>query len=209
MAKLFYSTSEVAKLFKVNRVTIYRWVQEGTVKAYRIGKHLKIPLAEVNRLLRDFGFKEMTVGEDDAAKEERLMDTIDHVARYGQKKKMVMAVDDDMNVLTFIKSVFEGMGLDQKCELRTYPDAMEALLQIGKEKPDLILLDIVMPGLNGVELARKVRTMYDGVKIIIVTGYPINDYLTDEEKTHFADILSKPVDIGALYKSINGALGIA
>jgi two-component SAPR family response regulator len=114
-----------------------------------------------------------------------------------------------MNILTFIKSVFEGMGLDQKCELRTYPDAMEALLQIGKEKPDLILLDIVMPGLNGVELARKVRTMYDGVKIIIVTGYPINDYLTDEEKTHFADILSKPVDIGALYKSINGALGIA
>jgi excisionase family DNA binding protein len=209
MAKLFYSTSEVAKLFKVNRVTIYRWVQEGTVKAYRIGKHLKIPLAEVNRLLRDFGFKEMTIEEDEDAKEERLMDTIDHVARYGQKKKMVMAVDDDMNVLTFIKSVFEGMGLDQKCELRTYPDAMEALLQIGKEKPDLILLDIVMPGLNGVELARKVRTMYDGVKIIIVTGYPINDYLTDEEKTHFADILSKPVDIGALYKSINGALGIA
>jgi two-component SAPR family response regulator len=122
---------------------------------------------------------------------------------------MVMAVDDDMNILTFIKSVFEGMGLDQKCELRTYPHAMEALLQIGKEKPDLILLDIVMPGLNGVELARKVRTMYDGVKIIIVTGYPINDYLTDEEKTHFTDILSKPVDIGALYKSINGALGIA
>ncbi|HRT61057.1 MAG TPA: response regulator [Syntrophales bacterium] len=208
MAKLFYSTSEVAKLFKVNRVTIYRWVQEGTVKAYRIGKHLKIPLSEVNRLLREFGFKEIAIGENEGAKEERLMDTIDHVARYGQKKKLVIAVDDDMNILTFIKSVFEGMGLDEKCELRTYPDAMEALLQIGKEKPDLILLDIVMPGLNGVELARKVRTMYDGVKIIIVTGYPINDYLTDEEKTHFADILSKPVDIGALYKSINGALGI-
>ncbi len=208
MAKLFYSTSEVAKLFKVNRVTIYRWVQEGTVKAYRIGKHLKIPLAEVNRLLREFGFKELEIGEDETAQEEHLMDTINHVARYGQKKKVVIAVDDDMNVLTFIKSVFEGMGLDQKCELRSYPDAMEALLQIGKEKPDLILLDIVMPGLNGVELARKVRTMYDGVKIIILTGYPVNDYLTDEEIGQFSDILNKPVDIGALYKSINTVLGI-
>jgi excisionase family DNA binding protein len=208
MAKLFYSTSEVAKLFKVNRVTIYRWVQEGTVKAYRIGKHLKIPLAEVNRLLREFGFKEMTIGAEEGAKEGHLMNSIDHVARYGQKKKVVIAVDDDMNILTFIKSVFEGMGLDQKCDLRTYPDAMEALLQIGKEKPDLILLDIVMPGLNGVELARKVRTMYEGVKIIIITGYPVNDYLTDEEKTHFTDFLNKPVDIAALYKSINTALGL-
>ncbi len=208
MAKLFYSTSEVAKLFKVNRVTIYRWVQEGTVKAYRIGKHLKIPLAEVNRLLREFGFKEMTIGAEEAAKEEHLMNTIDHVARYGQKKKVVIAVDDDMNILTFIKSVFEGMGLDQKCELRTYPDAMEALLQIGKEKPDLILLDIVMPGLNGVELARKVRAMYEDVKILIITGYPVNDYLTDEERKHFTDFLNKPVDITALYKSINAALGL-
>ncbi len=208
MAKLFYSTSEVAKLFKVNRVTIYRWVQEGTVKAYRIGKHLKIPLAEVNRLLREFGFKEMTIGAEEAAKEGQLQDTINHVARYGQRKKVVIAVDDDMNILTFIKSVFEGMGLDQKCDLRTYSDAMEALLQIGKEKPDLILLDIVMPGLNGVELARKVRTMYENVKIIIVTGYPVNDYLTDEEKRNFSDFLDKPVDIATLYKSINTVLGI-
>ncbi len=208
MGKLFYSTSEVAKLFKVNRVTIYRWVQEGTVKAYRIGKHLKIPLSEVNRLLREFGFKEMTIGAEEGAREGQLMDSIDHVARYGQRKKVVIAVDDDMNILTFIKSVFEGMGLDQKCDLRIYPDAMEALLQIGKEKPDLILLDIVMPGLNGVELARKVRTMYEDVKIIIITGYPVNDYLTDEEKTNFSDFLNKPVDIAALYKSINTALGL-
>ena len=45
MAKLFYSTSEVANLFRVNRVTIYRWVKNGKVKAYGIGKQLKIPLS--------------------------------------------------------------------------------------------------------------------------------------------------------------------
>ena len=150
----------------------------------------------------------MTIGAEEGAKEGQLMDSIDHVARYGQKKKVVIAVDDDMNILTFIKSVFEGMGLDQKCDLRTYPDAMAALLQIGKEKPDLILLDIVMPGLNGVELARQVRTMYEDVKILIITGYPVDDYLTDEEKKNFTDFLNKPVDIAALYKSINTALGL-
>ena len=55
MAKMFFSTSEVADLFNVNRVTIYRWVKEGMVKGYKVGKHLKIPLAEVERLKREFG----------------------------------------------------------------------------------------------------------------------------------------------------------
>ena len=59
MAKMFFSTSEVADLFNVNRVTIYRWVKEGTVKGYKVGKHLKIPLVEVERLKREFGFGDM------------------------------------------------------------------------------------------------------------------------------------------------------
>ena len=56
MSKMFYSTSEVAGLFGVNRVTIYRWVKEGKVGAYQIGKRHKIPESEVVRLLKEFGF---------------------------------------------------------------------------------------------------------------------------------------------------------
>ncbi|KAF0123317.1 MAG: hypothetical protein FD151_332 [bacterium] len=59
MSGLFYSTSEVADLFGVNRVTIYRWVKKGKVKAYKIGKHIKIPVSEVERLRREFGLPEM------------------------------------------------------------------------------------------------------------------------------------------------------
>ena len=208
MSKLFYSTSEVAKLFKVNRVTIYRWVKEGTVKAYRIGKHLKIPLAEVDRLLKDFGFRGVDVDRGDPdEKGEQLVNSINHVARYGKRKKLVVAVDDDENILTFIESVFDGTGLNDRCELRSYSDAMTALLQIGREKPDLILLDIVMPGLNGVELAKKVRELHNGVRIVILTGYRIDDYIRPEERQDFFEILNKPVDIQVLYKTIARALG--
>ncbi len=56
MSKLFYSTSEVAVLFGMNRVTIYRWVKEGKIGAYKIGKPHKIPVSEVARLLGEFGF---------------------------------------------------------------------------------------------------------------------------------------------------------
>ena len=61
MAESLYSTSEVAVFFNVNRVTIYRWIKEGKIKAYKIGKHYKISVSEVVRLLRKFGFSESAI----------------------------------------------------------------------------------------------------------------------------------------------------
>jgi excisionase family DNA binding protein len=57
MSKNYYSTSEVARLFGINRVTIYRWAMKGSVKSYKIGKHLKIPAIEVARLRKEFGLE--------------------------------------------------------------------------------------------------------------------------------------------------------
>ena len=60
MSESLYSTSAVARLFEINRVTIYLWVKKGIVKAYKVGKHLKIPASEVERLRNKFGFPERT-----------------------------------------------------------------------------------------------------------------------------------------------------
>ncbi|MFB3925505.1 MAG: helix-turn-helix domain-containing protein [Syntrophales bacterium] len=60
MVKKYYSTSQVAELFGINRVTIYRWAKKGMVRAYKIGKHLKIPDVEVERLQREFGFSDIS-----------------------------------------------------------------------------------------------------------------------------------------------------
>ncbi len=111
-----------------------------------------------------------------------------------------MAIDDDENILTFIQSAFEGLGLNRHCTLKTYSNGLEAVLQIGEEKPDLILLDIVMPNLNGLELAEKIRKMHRDIKIIILTGYP--EYLTEDERGKFLDYMTKPVDVRKLYDMI-------
>ena len=205
MAKMFFSTSEVADLFNVNRVTIYRWVKEGMVKGYKVGKHLKIPLAEVERLKREFGFGDMPLeklqgGQAGAA------ETGKTASRGPSFKKLVMAIDDDENILSFIESAFEGLGLNRHCKLKTYANGLEAVLQIGEEKPDLILLDIVMPNLNGLELAEKIRKMHRDIKIIILTGYP--EYLTEDERGKFLDYMTKPVDVKKLYDTIVKALDV-
>jgi excisionase family DNA binding protein len=206
MAKMFFSTSEVADLFNVNRVTIYRWVKEGMVKGYKVGKHLKIPLAEVERLKREFGFGDMPLdklqGADPGAAEAGKT-----ASRGPSHKKLVMAIDDDENILTFIENAFEGLGLNRHCTLKTYSNGLEAVLQIGEEKPDLILLDIVMPNLNGLELAEKIRKMHRDIQIIILTGYP--EYLTEDERGKFLDYMTKPVDVKKLYDTIVKALDIS
>jgi len=200
MTKMFFSTSEVADLFNVNRVTIYRWVKEGMVKGYKVGKHLKIPLAEVERLKREFGFGDMSLENLQGSQASK---TVSGVPSH---KKLVMAIDDDKNMLTFIHNAFEGLGLNRHCTLKTYANSLEAVLQIGEEKPDLILLDIVMPNLNGLELAKKIRKMHRDVKIIILTGYP--EYLTEDERGKFLDYMTRPVDLRKLYETIVKALDI-
>jgi excisionase family DNA binding protein len=207
MAKMFFSTSEVADLFNVNRVTIYRWVKEGTVKGYKVGKHLKIPLVEVERLKREFGFGDMPLEKLQGSGAGAAGQAVQPAVRDPSQKKLVMAIDDDENILTFIQSAFEGLGLNKHCTLKTYANGLEAVLQIGEERPDLILLDIVMPNLNGLELAEKIRKMHRDVKIIILTGYP--EYLTEDERGKFLDYMTKPVDVRKLYDMIVRALDIS
>ncbi|MGZ6293091.1 MAG: helix-turn-helix domain-containing protein, partial [Syntrophales bacterium] len=94
MADSLYSTSEVARLFEINRVTIYRWVQEGVVKAYKVGKHLKIPASEVERLWKEFGFPEGPhTHVANLSKKDGLNNFISSGVKHGQQKKLVMAVD--------------------------------------------------------------------------------------------------------------------
>lgn len=61
MTETLYSTSEVAMMFNVNRVTIYRWIKNGKIGAYKIGEHHKISVSEVMRLLKEFGFSESAI----------------------------------------------------------------------------------------------------------------------------------------------------
>jgi excisionase family DNA binding protein len=206
MAKMFYSTSEVADLFHVNRVTIYRWVTEGTVKGYKVGKHLKIPLVEVERLKREFGFGDMPLEKFQVSGSGAAGQGIQPLLKDPSQRKLVMAIDDDENILTFIESAFEGLGLNKHCTLKTYSNGLEAVLQIGEKRPDLILLDIVMPNLNGLELAEKIRKMNRDIKIIILTGYP--EYLTEDERGKFLDYMTKPVDVKKLYDMTARALDI-
>jgi len=85
MEKTFYSTSEVADLFGISRVTVYRWIKNGKIQSFGLGKNLKIPLFEIKRLLQEFGISALSSEYmDDILKKDKVRDIILFMARKGK-----------------------------------------------------------------------------------------------------------------------------
>jgi len=209
MSESFYSTSEVARLFEINRVTIYRWVQEGVVKAYKVGKHLKIPISEVDRLWREFGFPDAPYRYiPTTAKKNQLQDTGNIRTKYKTRRKLVMAAGSDKDDLEFIRGIFAEKRLNEECELVTYMDTLEAALAIGKEKPDLLLIKIMKSDGSDVEFARKIRSIHSDINIIFISESYVNRSTDKKGGYGFTDKETTAVSRAELYREIVKVLGL-
>jgi excisionase family DNA binding protein len=207
MSESLYSTSEVARLFEINRVTIYRWVQEGVVKAYKVGKHLKIPASEVERLWKEFGFPEASyIHASDTGKKSKARDSASAKTKYEQQKKLVIAVGSDDSNSRFTQRIFAETALKDECILVIYTDTLEAALAIGKEKPDLLLINIMKSDGSAVEFAKKIRGIHSDIKIIFVENPSVN-----RDKKRGADFpadVNETVGRERLHQEITNALGL-
>jgi len=207
MSESFYSTSEVARLFEINRVTIYRWVQEGVVKAYKVGKHLKIPVSEVERLWREFGFPDAPYRHfPDTAKKNQSRYSGNNGVKHEKQKRLVMAAGSDEDDLKVIREIFAETKLEEECTLVIYMDTLEAALAIGKEKPDLLLIKIMKPDGSDVEFARKIISSHSDIRIIFL-GASSGDQNKNEGAV-FPENISTTFGRAKLHQEIVKALGL-
>jgi CheY-like chemotaxis protein len=117
--------------------------------------------------------------QDVSVSEVEAVDTVD----VADNRKRIFIVDDDPQLLINMRRDFRKYESDYNvicCE-----DAIDALLMIGVDLPDLILLDIYMKGLDGFELCRRLRRMphLSHTKIVAMTGFPAEE---DEKKIYEA-----------------------
>ena len=88
-------------------------------------------------------------------------------------KKTILVVDDEEHIRLLYKEEFEEDGYN----VVLAASGEDALTKIGKDTPDLITLDIKMPGMDGITLARKIKDMRNDVPIIFISAY--EDYKHD------------------------------
>lgn len=116
----------------------------------------------------------------------------------------VLIVDDSKTELMFLTDILEKNGLS----VRTAGGAEEALKRLAEEKPDLILMDVVMPGQNGFQLTRSINRTpeYSAIPIIICTSKNLETDRVWGMRQGAKDYITKPVSAEALMGKIR-ALG--
>lgn len=117
--------------------------------------------------------------------------------------KSVLAVDDVSLILNSLKLALK----DTKYKLTCVRSGAEALRFIKNNKPDLFVLDIEMPEMNGYELAEKIRANGQTAPIIFLTGNAKEEYVIKAIKAGAADFIVKPVDNEHVLEKIKKYIG--
>ena len=113
----------------------------------------------------------------------------------------IMAVDDEPVILTILKRILEPEGY----EVVTASDGLSALVLLDKRKPDLVLLDIMMPGLDGFQVLDSIRERFD-VPVIMLTARCDQESLVETLKTGADDYIRKPFSATVLLARITAKL---
>src|SRR5512136_952321 len=104
--------------------------------------------------------------------------------------KPILIVDDEKNIRLTLSQTLETLG----AEIDTAANGEEALTKLKGREFGLILLDIRMPGMDGMEVLRRVREMRPDIRIIMITAYGTVESAVEAMKLGAVDFLQKPFD---------------
>lgn len=131
------TSHQVSRLLRVSRRSVNNWIEKGLIEAFRTpGGHRRVRAGDLVAFLTSSG---MPVPSD-----------LDGLAR-----RKIVIVDDDAAQLRSYRRLLSTYAT--VAEVKLFDRGIDALLAIGAFNPDVVLLDIVMPGLDGLEVCRRIK----------------------------------------------------
>lgn len=171
--------AELAKRLRVSPITLRKWANMGLIQSHTtLGGHRRYPLSEVERLLR----------RDSLPRNSRLQ---------------IMIVDDDPFVSAILRDFLSNLSTSIVVEIAS--DGFAAGRKLATFMPDIILLDLMMPGMNGFEVCRQIKSESTTaqIRVIAMTGYPTEENIKRILSAGAEGCLAKPVDHGELLAALN------
>lgn len=117
----------------------------------------------------------------------------------------ILVVDDDPMVRQIL---VEALAIPRRYLLEEAANGIEASIRLGTYRPDLLLLDVFMPEMDGLEVCRHIQAepALAGMRVIITTGFPGHPKLDELAALGFSDVLAKPFDIPLLLRTVRTLL---
>ena len=184
--KTQFGTLDVARMLGVSAMTVVRWIDKGLIRAFKTpGNHRRILREDLKHFIRKMGFPI----PDDLADD----------------RWRILAVDDEPDVLEVLTRIFDGNS--DSYEVYQAQDGVTALIEVGRVKPDLLLLDVVLPGLDGIEVCRRIKANpYLETNIIAISGKATDDMRSAILEAGADMFVEKPVSIHRLREAVQGLL---
>lgn len=182
MDKKPLKTNEAAKYLGVSRSSLTNWARQGLIGGGATpGGHYRFTVEELDKFAEERG-----LAKDAGAAE---------------VPTKILVIDDDEPFRAFVKEaleVFSGYEIKEAC------DGMTGALLVGSWKPDLIILDVRMPNLNGVELLRRIRQTPEtsGIDVLVASAHLSPEVREEIESLGAEMILEKPLRLAKLVASI-------
>ncbi len=119
----------------------------------------------------------------------------------------ILIVDDEQELATLYREFLIGMGFDVVVSFTNPLMAFEHYRQCT-DKYSIVITDLRMPGMNGIELANKIRELNSSVKIFLITAFDISDIQLNEsyKQAKIDKIVQKPLKLTSLNKIIESAI---
>jgi excisionase family DNA binding protein len=186
--KDLFTTGEAADVCKVSQQTIIRCFDSGRLQGFRIpgSKFRRIPRQSLINFMKENSIP---------------LDNLE------SGKKKILIVDDDEEIVELIVDI---LARDGRFEVKTASSGYEAGISTQRFRPDLILLDYMLPDVNGNIVCRTIKENpeFANIKIIIVSGVVKQDEIEQLLKSGAQDFVKKPFDTAELTAKIAAALQI-
>jgi len=184
-AKTIYTTHEVSRLLHVNPRSVINWIEQNLLPSYRTpGGHRRIRREDLLAFLRKH--------------------QIPTPASLVEGKFSVLIVDDEEEIVSIAKAYFQRQG---GYEISSASDGITALIEVGRIKPDLLILDIRIPGVDGVEVCRRIKAD-PGNKTAIIAISGVADTERNILQAGADAFMAKPVDLEKLHTEARRLLRI-
>ncbi len=183
--KTIYTTHDISRLLQVNPRSVINWIEQNLLPSYRTpGGHRRVRREDLLAFLRKH--------------------QIPTPPSLVEGKFRILIVEDEEEVVNLLKAYLQRQG---GYEVASASNGINALIEVGRIKPDLLILDVMIPGVDGIEVCRRIKgDSANKTTIIVISGN------ADSEKKVLqagADVfMQKPVDLEKLHSEAKRLLRV-